>query len=143
MNIEFLLEKLKEKGYKATLQRKLILEALNKEAMPRTAQEVHKKLLGVFPGISFDTVYRNLVLLDELGIVNRLNLKTKFNAKFEIPSDHHFHHFICLSCGKNFPIDCCPFDECFRKELKNKSYTVINHAFEVYGYCNSCQVDQN
>lgn len=143
MDIGCLLQKLRDKGYKLTLQRKLILEALGEEAEPQSAQEIHKKLLVKFPVISFDTVYRNLVLLDELGIVNRLNLKTRFNAKFEIPSDSHFHHFICLNCGKNFPIDYCPFNDRFKKELKDKEYTVVDHAFEVYGYCNSCQADHH
>jgi len=138
MNMESLIKELKKKGYKLTVQRRLVLEALCASQKPLSAQEVYSYVTKKIPGIGFDTVYRNLTLLDEIGIVNRLHLKTKFNARFEIFSEKHRHYLVCLGCGKNIPIDYCPFKESNLKMAKREDFRITDHAFEVYGYCRKC-----
>lgn len=138
MSMELLFKKIKKSGYKLTVQRRLVLEALYDSERPLSAQEVYQYVTKKIPGIGFDTVYRNLILLDELGIVNRLNFKTRFNARFELFSENHRHHLICLGCGKNIPIDYCPFSECKISSAEKENFRVTDHAFEVYGYCREC-----
>jgi len=138
MNMELMIEKIKKHGYKITLQRRLILEALSRAGKPQTAQEVYQYIIKKVPGIGFDTVYRNLVLLDELGIVNRLNFKTRFSTRFELFAGSHRHHLVCLGCGKNIPIDYCPFNEYKVEPAEREYFRVTGHVFEVYGYCREC-----
>ncbi|MBO8128072.1 MAG: transcriptional repressor [Peptococcaceae bacterium] len=138
MNLQVIKEKLKNKGFKLTPQRELIIQTLLQKDRPCTAQEVFSAVSAKHPNISFDTVYRNLNLLNELGIVNLINLKTRFSARFEITGDHH-HHLVCLGCGTAYPLPFCPFKNMADHLAEEMDFSVIDHAFEVYGYCKECQ----
>ncbi|MDA8096516.1 MAG: Fur family transcriptional regulator [Clostridia bacterium] len=139
MNADDVTKKLREHGCRLTPQRRLIIQALLASREPLTAQQVFNTVSLEFPNISFDTVYRNLGLLSQLGVVNRINLKVKFNCRFEIARGHH-HHFICLGCGSSFPVDFCPFEQYTSELPGNTGFRVVDHAFEVYGYCAGCNV---
>lgn len=138
MNAEEVQRKLRQSGCRMTPQRRLIIDTLLRAAKPMTAQQVHEAVGMSFPNISFDTVYRNLSLLSRLGVVNRINLKVKFNSRFEIAAGHR-HHFVCLNCGASFPIDFCPFEQFVPKIPAESGFRVVDHAFEMYGYCAECQ----
>ena len=60
-----------------------------------SAREVHEYMNELFPGLSYDTVYRNLHDFSELGIFE----ETDFNAEMKfrlhcslMGADHHHHH---------------------------------------------------
>ncbi|MBU4533356.1 MAG: Fur family transcriptional regulator [Eubacteriales bacterium] len=139
MDVEEITQQLKEHACRLTPQRRMIVQALLASSEPLTAQQVHSSVSRTFPNISFDTVYRNLGLLSRLGIVNRINLKVKFNCRFELAQEHR-HHFICLSCGSSFPVSYCPFEHYSSKAQTDTGFRVVDHAFEVYGYCAGCNV---
>jgi Fe2+ or Zn2+ uptake regulation protein len=128
-------------GLKLTPQRELILTVLLEATEPLTAQEVFAAVRQNRPRISFDTVYRNLGLLSEIGLVNRINLKVRFNTRFEI-ADEHRHHLVCLGCGTARPVAICPFREAARSLEKEQGFRIVNHAFEVYGYCPGCDASR-
>ena len=120
--------KMRDGGYKATLQRTAVLRAL--------AEEQHQSLAGIrarCPGVGLVTVYRTLDLLDELGIVRRLDLGD--GARYELAEDHH-HHMICELCGQISEFDECPLDP--RRLTLGDGFEVRSHSVEVYGWCADC-----
>ncbi|MGM8211999.1 Fur family transcriptional regulator [Virgibacillus sp. W0430] len=126
---------LNKNGYKTTKRRKDILDFFANADGYRTAKELNDFMESRYEGISFDTVYRNLHLYHELGILEGTELKGEKHFRMKC-GDHHHHHFICNDCGKTKKLDICPMDEV---EALLKNFQVIGHKFEVYGLCPVCQ----
>lgn len=135
MDVTKALLKLKEKGYKHTDKREQMLQLFSAEKRYIAAKDVLEALQPNFPGLSFDTIYRNLSIFAELGILEMTELDGEKKFRFSCSIDGHHHHIICLTCGKTKHIHLCPMDQL----AKNTSdFKIIGHKFEVYGYCNSC-----
>lgn len=129
---------LKEKGYKLTGQRRLIIEAFGGDSSHYTAQEVFERVKEHNPNINFSTVYRNLELLCNMGIIHKLNINSGI-SHFELKdAGHHHHHMICLQCGDMQGLDLCPYSELYNSKLKELGFQAIEHKFEIYGYCKKC-----
>lgn len=135
MTIEEAMGILKEKGYKATGKRKEILEFFSESDGYRTAKDLINYLEGMDNVVSFDTIYRNLHLYNEVGILETTELNGEKHFRLSC-THHHHHHFICNSCGKTKEIEVCPMDE-VTKMLAN--YEIDGHKFEIYGLCPVCQ----
>ena len=100
----YLREKAKEKGMKLTPQRIAVYTELATRNDHPSAEEIYEALKEKIKGISLPTVYRNLLALETAGLVMRVPTpdgKTRFDAK-----THPHAHFVCLSCGKVFDVEC-------------------------------------
>lgn len=135
MNITKAWEILKDNGYKKTDKRELILGMFNETEKYLTARDLLSILKKDFPGMSFDTIYRNLATFVELGILEETELNGERNFRMQCESDHHHHHFICMKCGNVKEIALCPMEMIFEKL---PGCTVESHKFEIYGKCSTC-----
>lgn len=136
MNIKKAMKRLKENGYKMTERRKVILGFFHEDDRYRTAKDLYDYMEQQYEGISFDTVYRNLHLYHDLGILESTELNSEKHFRMNC-SDHHHHHFICNDCGSAKKINFCPMG--YLKTLP-QSFEVLGHKFEIYGLCPTCQV---
>lgn len=132
------LRQLRSHGYKLTPQRRAVLDAFQECGPFPTAQQllaaVHKKHANV----SLDTIYRNLALLSNLGIIHEI-YRTAGNVYEIIEPGHHHHHLVCTECGKTECIDVCPMQDSYTKEAEKKGFLITGHIFEFYGVCRDCQ----
>lgn len=135
MDVKQAMKLLRKNGYKATKRRDDILTYFANADGYRTAKELSEYMASIYEGISFDTVYRNLHLYHELGILETTDLNAERHFRMNC-AGHHHHHFICNDCGKTKKINLCPMDDVGHM-LDN--YYVEDHKFEVYGLCPICQ----
>lgn len=135
MDVNQAINLLKKHGYKTTKRRQDILVYFESADGYRTAKELNEHMESIYDGISFDTVYRNLHLYHELGILEATELNSERHFRMNCATHHH-HHFICNDCGKTKKINHCPMDK-IGSMLDN--YQVKDHKFEVYGLCPLCQ----
>ncbi|MCK8060653.1 MULTISPECIES: Fur family transcriptional regulator [unclassified Fusibacter] len=139
MTIDYVLQRLKEKGFKLTDQRELVVHALVEhqdrlmtvENLLEWVREKHVKM-------NMTTIYRNLEALESIGILHKTMLDDQTSYyKLTCGGEHH-HHFICMSCGKITNIDYCPMDIIDTLAEQN-GFDVESHKLEVYGLCKTCK----
>lgn len=136
-SVEFLRFKklLKSSGHFVTTPRMRLFSVLqNRPAL--TMQE----LIPLLDRHDQVTVYRNITLFEELGIVNRLRLGWQTKIELSDIFRHHHHHFTCVSCGKVINL---PEDPTIEKHIsllaKNDGYKTMDHQLEIRGLCPACQ----
>lgn len=137
MTVEEIVRMMSEEGLRITEQRKTMARLFVEKEGYMTPVEVYEKMGGEYPGLSFDTVYRNLRLLHELGILEQFVFEDGVKFKVNCGEAHHHHHLICLECEKTTPITFCPMP--YVQEAQE--FQIIKHKFEVFGYCKACKQD--
>lgn len=135
MNISQAWEILKDNGYKKTDKREQILMIFSENERYLTARDLLNVMTKNYPGMSFDTIYRNLSTFVDLNILEETELSGERHFRMQCDLDHHHHHFICMECGKIKEIHVCPMDM-LKEELP--SFEIDNHKFEIYGKCPEC-----
>ena len=136
MNRKDILEKLKLEGYKYTGKRKAIIDLfIENPNRSFTAGAVYDEVLPVYPKISPDTIYRTVSLLEDLGIIERLEFKEQASSyRLRCQSSHH-HHAVCMKCGRSTILETCPV-EILQDQLGE--FLIESHKLEVYGTCKTC-----
>lgn len=135
-------EDLKDKGYKLTNQRKIIFEAIlanQKEHI--TAEELYQYIIKDHPGIGLATIYRNIQLLSELNIIEKLNLDDGF-TRYELALDeenHRHHHLICNNCNKVIEVKEDLMDSIEKIFDENYGFLVSDHQTKFFGLCRECR----
>ncbi len=84
-------------GLKITHQRVELFRAVASSAEHPDAESVHRAVRKRIPMISLDTVYRNLKLLADRGLVSIVGMSQQ-NVRFDGNAEPH-HHFACVKCG--------------------------------------------
>jgi Fur family transcriptional regulator, stress-responsive regulator len=93
-----LLERLRERGWRMTSQRRVVAEVLDGEHVHLTADEVHARAVRRLPEISRATVYNALGELVALGEVTEVSMDGR--ARRYDPNAHlPHHHLVCSGCG--------------------------------------------
>ncbi|MFO7274703.1 MAG: Fur family transcriptional regulator [Bacillota bacterium] len=138
MQVEQVLQRLKDMGCKLTPQRRLIVEALlNAGEGSLTADEIYQQVRRTYPEIGLDTIYRNLRLMARLNVVSEVKL-TGRSAQYSLNREMHNHSLVCLECGVEIPLAHCPIKELAAVALEQHGFVIAAHRIELFGYCPGC-----
>jgi Fur family peroxide stress response transcriptional regulator len=132
------LDKLKSNGVRMTPQRHAILAYLLETMTHPTADEIYKALVDRFPSMSVATVYNNLRVFKEAGLVRELNYGDA-SSKFDANVSRQHYHVICSNCNKIVDFEYPCLEEVEDIASKETGFKVESHRMEVYGECAECQ----
>jgi len=119
-----------------TTQRQIILEELGKVTSHPTANEVYDMVRKRLPRIGLGTVYRNLELMAETGIILKLEVGGT-QKRFDATIAPHYH-IRCLSCGKVDDIELPVMASINKTAADLSQYQVLGHHIEFSGICSEC-----
>lgn len=88
---------LRESGLRMTVQRREVLREVAGNREHPDAETVYQRVQRRIPMISRDTVYRTLTLLEDRGLIGRVNVLSE-RARFDGRRGSH-PHFVCIACG--------------------------------------------
>lgn len=123
-----------------TPKRAAIVEILAAAPRPLTIPEV----LAAGDGLAQSSVYRNLVLLEDVGVVHRIVTTDEF-ARFELAEEltGHHHHLICSQCGT---VEDVPASSGLEASLTDAvaqidaatGFRTKAHRIDLVGLCRDC-----
>ncbi|WP_036824774.1 peroxide-responsive transcriptional repressor PerR [Pontibacillus yanchengensis] len=135
------LDTLKGSGVRITPQRHAVLEYLIQSMSHPTADDIYKALEGKFPNMSVATVYNNLRVFKEIGLVRELTYGDS-SSRFDCNTSEHYHA-ICNDCGKIVDFHYPILDEVESLAEQVTGFDVSHHRMEVYGVCEDCKKQQH
>jgi Fur family peroxide stress response transcriptional regulator len=119
-------------------QREAILRILQSTDIHPTADWIYMEVKKVIPNISLGTVYRNLNLLRDEGLIREVIIQGSASARYDANLEPH-HHFVCVGCnsvydlpsqGGNFNID---------ELLAGRNFKVKFVKVDIFGLCDTCR----
>lgn len=114
--ISYISEKLINSGYKITKQRCEIIKIMYENNVHMNADEIYKKLKHKKIGLS--TVYRNLMVLETVGAIKRIN--TANTSYYELQAMGEIDvHAKCIKCNKVVDIKREKLAENLKELIKN------------------------
>lgn len=121
---------------KKSRQRDAILANLQGRCDHPTADMIYMDIRKEIPNISLGTVYRNLSLLADCGMILKLSIDGKAE-RFDCCTKSHYH-FICQECGevKDLSIDISTM----LNETAQAGFSglITGHNATFYGLCPNC-----
>lgn len=134
-----LTDQLRRCSRKLTGPRQAILEVLRSSRRPVSSKEIFEAL----PKGDCDlaTVYRSMRMLEEAGLVSRLDLGDGI-ARYELLRDgghDHHHHLICTRCSEVVEIDECCTRELEEGVARRHGFKGVTHRLDFFGICPACQ----
>ncbi|MBD7910360.1 MULTISPECIES: Fur family transcriptional regulator [Clostridium] len=135
-------EELKKKGYKLTPQRRAIVDTIvDSEGKHLTAEEIYDEVKKNCPEIGLATVYRTILLLEEIGVVSRLHLNDGCSRYELVHSDetHRHHHLVCNICNRVIEVEDDLLEKLEAKIESSYDFKIVDHSVKFYGICSECQ----
>ncbi|PIZ95818.1 MAG: hypothetical protein COX81_00225 [Candidatus Magasanikbacteria bacterium CG_4_10_14_0_2_um_filter_37_12] len=123
----WIIEKLKKKGYKVTRPRQIVAEALVTYRGVFSVKE-----LDLSTKIDLVSVYRTFDILAELDIIHPV-ISIHGEEHYELHNEKHHHHIVCQECEKTKCVPC---------NITKKSITGfinIHHSIIFTGICLACK----
>lgn len=128
-----------EKTIRNSRQRTLVFDALKASHEHPSAEEIYLAVKEQMPDISLGTVYRNLNLLEQMQMVNRIHTGVSGDRFDAVVSEHP--HIICTKCGRVADIACCIDEETaqLREKLQKSAAQIEALQIMAWGVCDHCK----
>ena len=135
--VEEVLQNLRAKGIRITYTRRAVLSYLVASHEHPSAEKIYRDLLPQFPSMSLATVYNNIKVLIDEGVVSEIKVRNDTTTYFDFMGHDHLN-VVCEKCGRIADVDIEVPD--LREEAASQSgYQITKTQMTVYGICSECQ----
>jgi len=129
---------IKQRGYRLTPQRQIIIDVLHEAGGHCTPEEVYQRVQKKSSAVNRTTVYRTLEFLVTLGLVTTAHVQGN-QVIYELASDHPHHHLVCQRCNAVAVIDHDVIAAMFAGLEHKSGYKINSDHLVLFGICPHCQ----
>lgn len=129
---------LREKGFRVTPQRGVILETIAHNHGHQSVQEVFAHARESLPGLNIATVYRTLEMLHRAGLVDLLSAGADI-VRFSLhdPENPHYH-LICSNCDAVLELAPDLIDDLSGALKHDHGFSLDSSHITLTGICPAC-----
>jgi len=120
-----------------TLQRRLLLSVMKEAGTHLDARELYRRASEENSRISLATVYRNLRLFKEQGLIEEKHLG-QMRCYYEIRRGAEHQHLVCRACGQVIEFESPLIRELVAQVQRKHDFSVTRVELYLEGYCNKC-----
>jgi len=124
-------------GLAATHQRQVLFEVVHSMTGHPSPEEVYARVRRRIPSISLATIYKNLHLFIESGMLGEVSLHHG-SLRVETNLSPH-HHVVCRSCRSITDMQEKDFHLAWKDNRIPDGFQVERASIEVLGLCAECQ----
>lgn len=136
--LDYMVERLKENGFRITPQRIAIVEMLANSCEHPGVEQIYREVTKNFPTTSLATVYKTVTLLKELGEVMEMGFGDESN-RYDGKNPHPHPHIMCVKCRSITDPDLSSLNEMSKELSEETGYKIVSHRLDFFGVCPNCQ----
>jgi Fur family ferric uptake transcriptional regulator len=129
--------KLRERGYRLTPQRELILAAVNTLGHA-TPDEVLAEVRLHSSAVNASTIYRTLEVLEELGLVRHAHLSDRAPTYHSMTGHEHFH-LVCRNCRRVVSVEPTVAAPLLDRLSADFAFQADVGHLTIFGRCTTCE----
>lgn len=118
-------------------KRNAILQCLRSTDAHPSAEMVHQMLRQSYPDISLATVYRNLNLFKEQGLISSV-CSVHGTERFDAETTPHVH-FVCDCCDRVLDLEQITIPEALTHQVDDTGCRVSGCSLTFTGLCRECR----
>lgn len=122
--------------HRKTIQRSLVLAAVNRLQNHATADEIYEDIAKEHPTVSWGTVYRNLKQLSDAVEIRKLEVPGGVD-RYDYLCHNHYHTR-CLKCGRVFDVDMDYIDNLAAAIRDTLGFEISGHDIMFKSVCQDC-----
>jgi Fur family ferric uptake transcriptional regulator len=123
------------KGLNRSEARVKILETIVREARHFRAQDLLGRLQKRHPEVGKATLYRNLPILVESGLIQEGPMDSQGQALYELAEHEHHDHIVCIDCRKIFEFHDETIEKRQTQIAKGMKFDLKRHHHVIYAEC--------
>lgn len=123
-----------------TRQKRLILDCIKDSGRHMNVEEIFGLIKKQDEKISIATIYRNLRMLEQQGVVKKLYMAEDSPSFYELcgRDEHAHHHLVCSRCGAIIDFEEDLLDSLEKTIEEKKGFVIKDHRVVFYGLCGDC-----
>jgi Fur family transcriptional regulator, ferric uptake regulator len=132
-------ERLNQAGTRLTEPRRRLAALVERQAGPFTAADILRSARDEHLHVGRATVFRTLGLLEDEGVVERIDLPSGDHAYVACSGGRHHHHAVCVVCGRVTDLPDLDVGLDVDELSRRSGYEIQAHRIELFGRCADCR----
>jgi Fur family ferric uptake transcriptional regulator len=126
------------KAKPVTPQRRLLLNVMQEAGRHLDAKELYRRASERDPNISLATVYRNLRIFEEQGLIDERRLG-QARCYYEMKRLGEHQHLVCEACGQVIEFESSLIRKLVAEVQRKNNFSVTKVEIYLEGCCHKCK----
>lgn len=127
---------MRERGFRVTSQRQLVLDAICAGGGHTTLEEIYARVRARSEAINRATIYRTLDFLCRQRLVVAAEIGGR--TQYEIAGDVPHHHVACRACGHTREVGHAALARLYRQVERDHGFHIDMNHITLTGLCGEC-----